>query len=160
MRGAGKRLSLSELLVGVVALGIVAGLAAPRLLRPQIAANESEAISMLRQLYRAEMRYAQGFPTSGFADDIAKLGPAANGAAPSPSHAGLSDFVERCAAQPCERAGYLFAVDQTSGAPVDTFRITAVPALPGKTGIRGFCASSAGALSYDPDGGKNCTHPI
>jgi len=160
MRGDGKRLSLAELLLGVAALGIVAVLAAPRLLRPQIATNESAAISTLREIYRAEMEYAQRFPTSGFAGDVAKLGPVAKAAAPSASHAGLLDFVERCAAQPCERAGYLFSVDQISGTPVDTFRITAVPAAPGKTGLRGFCASSAGAISYDPDGGKNCTHPI
>ena len=50
--------------------------------------------------------------------------------------------------------------DQTSGAPVDTFRITAVPAVPGKTGIRGFCLSSTGIVTYDPGGGKNCAHPI
>ena len=70
------------------------------------------------------------------------------------------DFVLHCAVQPCQKNGYLFAVDQASGATVDNFRITAVPAVPGKTGIRGFCLSSTGIVTYDPGGGKNCAHPI
>src|SRR5438477_9839129 len=126
MRGDGKRLSLAELLVGLAALGIVAGLAAPRFLRPRVAANEAAAVSMLRRrIYSAEMAYAQDFPTAGFADDIAKLGPTVSGIKQSPSRAGLLEFFPGCAAQPCERSGYLFAIDQTSGAPVDYIRIPA-----------------------------------
>src|SRR5204862_7852521 len=106
MRRDGKKLSVTELLVGFAALGVVAGLAAPRLLRPQIATNESEAISTLREIYRAEIRYAQSFPTSGFADDTVKLGggPARSGAASSSSRAGLLSFAGRCVMPPCERA--------------------------------------------------------
>ena len=160
MADAKARFSLADVLVVIAVLSVLAALALPVLLRGARAANESSAIGDLGSFYHAQMTYAQMFPARGFAGDIVKLGPA-RGAAPDPSTKGDAlDFVLHCAVQPCQKNGYLFAVDLTSGAPVDNFRITAVPAVPGKTGIRGFCLSSTGIVTYDPGGGKNCAHPI
>ena len=152
------RRNIADLSIGIVALTVVVALTLPPSLQGKWATNESSAIATLRSLHQAQMSYAQALPTRGFADDLVKLHPRLEAAA-SPGDEKLN-FLRNCAAQPCEISGYLFAIDQTSGTPVDTFRITAVPAMPGKTGIRGFCASSAGVISYDPEGGKTCSYAI
>jgi type IV pilus assembly protein PilA len=152
--------SLVELLIVIAVILILTALAVPQLLRARIAANESAAVAAVRSLHTAQLEYAQLYPTAGFADDISKLGPPANGMSSSPTHANLLDFVLGCAAQPCLKQGYMFSVDQVSGSPVDTFRITAVPAVPNNTGIRGFCGTLNGVISFDPAGGTNCTTPI
>ena len=160
MADAKARFSLADVLVVIAVISVLAALALPVLLRGARAANESSAIGDLRSFYHAQMTYAQMFPARGFADDIVNLAPVIRTATGISMAGGTLDFVLHCAIQPCQKNGYLFTVDQTSGAPVDTFRITAVPAVPGKTGIRGFCLSSTGIVTYDPGGGKNCAHPI
>ena len=160
MADAKARFSLADVLVVIAVLSVLAALALPVLLRGARAANESSAIGDLRSFYHAQMTYAQLFPARGFAGDIVNLAPVIRTAIGISMAGGTLDFVLHCAIQPCQKNGYLFAVDQTSGEPVDTFRITAVPAVPGKTGIRGFCLSSTGIVTYDPGGGKNCAHPI
>jgi len=160
MADAKARFSLADVLVVIAVISVLAALALPVLLRGARAANESSAIGDLRSFYHAQMTYAQTFPARGFAGDIVKLAPVIRTATGISMAGGTLDFVLHCAVQPCQKNGYLFTVDQTSGAPVDNFRITAVPAVPGKTGIRGFCLSSTGIVTYDPGGGKNCAHPI
>ena len=152
--------SLIELLVVIAIILILAALAIPQLLHAKISANEAAAVSAVRTLHTAELEYAQLFPASGFADDLAKLGPTSGGAPPTPANAGLVDFLLGCASQPCLRGGYLFQVDQTSGAPPDTFRVTAVPQAVGQTGLRGFCMSLAGSITYDPNGGRACSNTL
>ena len=160
MADAKARFSLADVLVVIAVLSVLTVLALPVLLRGERAANESSAIGDLRSFYHAQMTYAQMFPARGFAGDIVNLAPVIRTATGISMAGGTLDFVLLCAVQPCQKNGYLFTVDQTSGAPVDNFRITAVPAVPGKTGIRGFCLSSTGIVTYDPGGGKNCAHPI
>jgi prepilin-type N-terminal cleavage/methylation domain-containing protein len=153
--------SLIELLVVIAILLILAALAVPQLLRARISANEAAAVAEVRSVHTSELEYQQYYPQIGFADDISKLGPPADGTPPTPQHAGLLDFVLGCAQQPCIKSGYMFAVDQVSGAPViDTFRITSIPQSPGQSGMRGFCGSQSGIISYDPAGGKVCSNPI
>jgi len=149
-----------ELLVVIVVVLVLAVLLAHTLLHSIAPANEFSAISTVRSIQSAQLKYAQTYPALGFADTITKLGPAPPGTQPDPNHANLLDAVLACSTQPCARSGYLFAVDQTSGTPVTSFRITAVPVVPGKTGGRGFCVTGLGSISADPAGGKACSVPI
>src|SRR5438132_6647888 len=70
-----KGFSLIELLIVVAIILIIAAIAIPNLLRARIAANESSSVSSLRTINTAQVTYATGFPTVGFAPTIATLGP-------------------------------------------------------------------------------------
>jgi type IV pilus assembly protein PilA len=62
--------------------------------------------------------------------------------------------------------GYIFSIGNCTKVTVNntdritSFTITAVPATPGKTGDRGFCLDSGGAMKADPAGGTNCTQMV
>src|SRR5260370_19279612 len=143
-----------ELLVVIVVVLVLAVLLAHTLLHSIAPANEFSAISTVRSIESDQLKYAQTYPALGFADNVAKLGPPPPGAQPNSNHANLLDPVTACASQPCARSGYLFAVDQTSGTPVTSFRITAVPAVPGKTRRRGFFGTRFGSLWPHSSRGK------
>jgi type IV pilus assembly protein PilA len=152
--------SLIELLIVVAVILIIVAVAIPSLIRAKISANEASAVSSIRSIHSTETVYSLNYPSVGFADDIAKLGPLPPGTPATPAHAGLLDFVLGCAAQPCQKSGYSFAVDQTSGNPINFFRATGQPLTFQRTGVRGFCASTPGNVTADPNGGTNCTDPI
>jgi type IV pilus assembly protein PilA len=154
-----KRASIVDLVAASVVLLALAAFLAPRFVDKNIFANEASALSAVHSIHSAQLRYAQSYPTLGFADDVAKLGPPLSGA-PSPAKANVLDFPRECARQPCARSGYNFMIDQTGGAPINTFRIIAVPIAPGRTGNRGFCSSEPGVITADPAGGTNCSIPI
>ena len=149
-----------ELLIVVGIILVLAALAVPALLRAKISANEASAVSAVRSIHSAQLQYQNYYPTLGFADDIAKLGPPPTGTAPNPAQADLLDFVLGCASQPCAKSGYKFTIDQINGSPVTGFRITAVPVTPGRTGNRGFCSTEPGVITADPAGGTSCSVPI
>ncbi|HTD23368.1 MAG TPA: prepilin-type N-terminal cleavage/methylation domain-containing protein [Terriglobales bacterium] len=148
-----------ELLVVILLLLVLALLFTPIVDR-RIYANESSAVAAVHNIQSAQLKYAQTYPAIGFADNVAKLGAPPPGTQPNSNHANLLDPALACPNQPCARSGYLFAIDQTSGTPVTSFRITAVPVVPGKTGGRGFCVTGLGIISTDPAGGKACSVPI
>src|SRR5205807_7008719 len=66
--------SLIELLIVVAIILIIAAIAIPNLLRARIAANEASAVSAIRTINTAEVTYATGFPTTGYAAALANLG--------------------------------------------------------------------------------------
>lgn len=152
--------SLIELLIVVGIILVLAALAVPALLRAKISANEASAVSAVRTIHSAQLQYQNFYPAMGYADNIAKLGPPPTGTAPNPSQADLLDFVLGCGTQPCSKSGYNFTIDQVSGRPVTSFRITAVPVTPGRTGNRGFCSTEPGVITSDPAGGTTCSVPI
>jgi type IV pilus assembly protein PilA len=152
--------TLIELLIVVAVILTIAAIAIPLLLRAKISANEASAVAAVRSIHSAQQVYVREYPNVGYADDLAKLGPPPLGNPRSPNRANLLDLVVGCAAQPCLKSGYLLALDQISGNPVDSFRIRAVPQVFERTGVRGFCSSVPGVIIADPNGGSNCTDPI
>jgi type IV pilus assembly protein PilA len=62
--------------------------------------------------------------------------------------------------------GYIFNITNCTKVTVNntdrvtSYTLTAVPATPGKTGDRGFCIESGGAIKMDPTGGTNCTQMV
>lgn len=153
---------VGKLLVSILLLLILAVFVIPSLIpgHNRIYANEYDAVLNLHDIQSAQLKYAQTYPAVGFADRLAKLGPPPAGMQPDANHANLLSVLLTCPTEPCITAGYSLAMDQTSGTPVTSFRITAVPETPGRTGYRGFCATGLGKISADPEGGKNCSLPL
>ena len=152
--------SLIELLIVVAIILVIAAMSVPNLIKSRLAVNEASAVSSLRSINTAQTTYSISYPLAGYADNLAKLGAPAAGAPVSLNNAGLLDWVLGCAAQPCQKSGYTFAIVNPVGNPVSAYQTTGTPVTPGTTGIRGFCGSNASTISYDPNGGVNCTTQI
>jgi type IV pilus assembly protein PilA len=148
--------SLIELLIVVAIILVIAAIAIPQFLNSRMAANEASAVSSVHQINTAEASYRVAYSDVGYADNLAELGPPTSGN-PTSVHAGLIDWVLGCANQPCTKSGYLFAIANASGSPVDSYSITAVPSTIGQTGRRGFCGDRTNRLTVDSNGGTNCT---
>jgi len=151
--------SLIELLIVVAIILVIAAIAIPNFLRSKISANEAAAVSNVRTINTAETTYSITYPEVGYADELTKLSYASSGP-PTQNAAGLLDWVLGCATQPCTKTGYAFAISNTSGTPVVAYKVTAVPALQGQTGIRGFCSNQVPQMTYDQAGGTSCTSPL
>jgi type IV pilus assembly protein PilA len=153
--------SLIELLIVVSIILVIAAIAIPNLIRSRMRANEASAVSALRSINTAQGTYIINYASVGYADTLAKLGAPAGGGPVSVNNAGLLDWVLGCAAQPCGKSGYNFAIINTVGAPVvSSYEATAVPITLGSTGDRGFCTAQLTVVSMDPNGGTNCTQTL
>jgi type IV pilus assembly protein PilA len=148
--------SLIELLIVVAIILVIAAMAIPNFLRSKISANEASAVSSLRTVNTAQTTYLLTYPTVGYADQLTKLAFPPSGTAPNQNAAGLLDWVLGCTTQPCEKSGYRFAIGNPLGNPVNAYILTAVPANPGQTGVRGFCSDQVPTMSYDQSGGTAC----
>jgi type IV pilus assembly protein PilA len=149
--------SLIELLIVVAIILVLSAIAIPNLLRSRISANEASAVSSIRAIANAQVTYAATYPNLGFADNLTKLRIPAPGDPVTPAEAGMLDWVLGCAAQPCQKGGYNFAIAAVAGNPVNAFTSTGVPRVVGQTGHRGFCGDQLNRLRYDPAGGVACT---
>ncbi|MBI2681873.1 MAG: prepilin-type N-terminal cleavage/methylation domain-containing protein [Acidobacteriales bacterium] len=152
-----KGFSLIELLIVVAIILVIAAIAMPNLIRSRIAANEASAVYSLRAINTAQISYLSTYPTVGYADDLAKLGPPGSGTPPDQNKSGLVDDVLGCASQPCQKSGYKFEISGTSGTPISVYTLTGVPANVGASGTRGFCTDERGLVRFDPAGGTSCT---
>jgi prepilin-type N-terminal cleavage/methylation domain-containing protein len=120
-----KGFSLIELLIVVAIILIVAAIAIPNFLRSRVAANQSSAVASLHTLTTADISYASTYG-SGFAVNLAYLGPPAPGASSTSTAAGLIDSVLASGS----KSGYSFtyshgAVDSTGR--INTFAFSAAP---------------------------------
>ena len=149
--------SLIELLIVVTIILILASIAIPSLLRSRISANEASAVSTLRSINTAQTTYATAYPDVGYSDSLFKLSLPAPSQPSSSTAAGLVDWVLGCSSQPCQKSGYAFAIGNTTGTPVITYRVSGVPAALGQTGYRGFCTDQTFKVTVDAAGGSSCT---
>jgi prepilin-type N-terminal cleavage/methylation domain-containing protein len=149
-----KGFSLIELLIVVAIILIIAAIAIPNLLRSRIAANEASAVGSVRTINTAQATYSSTYPSVGFADSLAKLGPPAGTAAADSNTAGLVDNVLAAGT----KSGYSFTIGGTTGTPVVTYTSQAAPVSAGQTGQRAFCSDQSGVIKYDAGGsGSSCT---
>jgi prepilin-type N-terminal cleavage/methylation domain-containing protein len=161
-----KGFSLIELLIVVAIILIIAAIAIPNLLRSRMAANEASAVGSIRTINTAEVTYASTYPNVGFADTLTALGPDAAGVGGTSAHSGLIDIVLGCAAMPCVKSGYQFALLGVAGPPVATYTINGDPQTVGQTGQRHFCSDQSGVIRYDvtaaigANAGANCDPAI
>jgi len=106
------------------------------------AANESAAASTVRTLNTAEVTYATTYPTAGYADKLAKMGPSANPANCDASSACLIDAALACSAPWCMKYGYRFSiVSASAAAPFADYTVTATP-VDSTSGRKNFCANA------------------
>jgi len=148
--------SLIELLIVVAIILIIAAIAVPSLLKARIAANESSAVSSVRQIKTSEMLYASAYPAVGYAVQLADLG-GPEPCTPSSATACLvPDPLSGAGPGTQGKSGYVFSAvgSSASGGVNDTFVVGAAPLNPNVTGTRLFCTSNDNAMRADPGPGS------
>src|SRR5690348_13506278 len=136
-----KGFTLIELLIVVGVFLIITAIAIPSLLRSKIAANESSAVSTIRQISTAEISYHITYPAVGYAPDLPSLGGPAVGCSPTPANACILDSVISSG----NKNGYqFFAAGFAPGGvqPNTQFVSSSAPLTFNRTGIRNFCIAT------------------
>jgi hypothetical protein len=139
---------------GVIFVLILAAVLIPGQTVSQLARDEISAMESLRAVRGLELRYAAAHPSKGFTCDFALL----KTEAPSneeQARKGLpfSDSFN----------GYKFSL---TGCEVDSqgvavrYKATAVPLVPGKTGVRAFCTDQTGELRYGANESPESCRPL
>ena len=170
-RLGGGGMALAGLIMGYISIGlsllIVPAMVLPNVMRARISANESAAASTVRTLNTAQVTYSTTYPTSGYARDLATLGPGPNGGSCSDpayntaQHACLIDGIlgaPSCTAGNwCTKNGYRYSItsetrcpDQTEGSPdiVCNYVIMATPERGEITGRKSYCSTSDAVIRY------------
>lgn len=140
-----KGFSLIELLIVVAIILIIASIAIPNLLRSRMAANESAAAAMIRNLNNSEAIYWNTYGgTVGFANTLLKLSTATPC---DKTHACLVDELTGCVTEPCVKGGYEYSMSSTAGAePFFDYASTATPVAFGRSGSKNFCSTEDGVV--------------
>ena len=97
-----------------------------------LSANETAALSGLRQLLAAQTQYQQANPAAGYSCDVATLS--------------VNDV-----------SGYRTMIVGCKGSPVTSYKVTLTPIGMGSKGQRAFCADESGEVRYSDNGrGIDC----
>lgn len=144
-------MTLVELCIVIVILGILLTTAVAALAHARVAANESSAIAMLRTITKAQFAFANECGRGHYAGSLEQLGVARPGRDQSylGEDLGLSETPER--------NGYRFTVrpgadsesgfKDCNGSPTrTTFYASAVPVAAGRTGTRSFATSQSNGI--------------
>jgi type IV pilus assembly protein PilA len=151
--------TLVELLIVMSVILILMTLAIPAMQKTIKRANETSAITSLRDLNSMEGQYSSTYPQHGFACALTALGGKAGSGAPTPEAAQLinDDLASG------NKSGYTFTITNCAKTTVNnvdqynSYEITAVPNSVGHSGDRGYCTDENAQIHYDPKGGTNCT---
>lgn len=148
--------TLIELLIVVAIILIIAAIAIPNYLRSKMAANESAAVAHIRAVTTAATAYNVTW-SNGYPPDFPTLGGA--GVSASCTRALLLD--QDITTAPHLKSGYVFSYSGVGGRtrPVPGcvpgflgYLVTAVPSIPGSTGMRSFCSDLPGVIHFDLTG--------
>lgn len=157
--------TLIELLIVIAIIGVIAGIAIPQLLRARLSANEAQAIGDSRAVIAAQQTYAAS--NCGFFSDLINLcrnGGNCGGIGIPNYPAAAPEFLggDLGRTSPYIKTGYTrtFAeiVRATNPPPhcdpdsVLDYCYHTEPADVGRTGVRSFSATPAGAIYMDPSG--------
>jgi prepilin-type N-terminal cleavage/methylation domain-containing protein len=147
--------TLIELLIVVAVIGVVAGIAAPGLLRARMSSNEASAIGSLRTINSGQASYYSSCGKGGYATNLPDLY--------KPPTTGGTGFVSPdLNTSPSIKSGYSFdlakapgAIDVTASAsacnapaadPASSYITAAAPTTPGGSGTRYFASDNRGAI--------------
>jgi type IV pilus assembly protein PilA len=151
-----KGFSLIELLIVVSIILIIAAIAIPNLLRAKIAANESSAAASVRTIGTAQVSYTTSFPASGYAAQLAFLGPGATSSCPAAGPSAANACLLEKTLADGTKSGYNFTStgqNPVGGANTE-FWTTAVASSFNITGVKGFCSTDDNVVRYlTPDNG-------
>lgn len=151
-----------ELLIVISIIVILMLIAIPTANTIRKHTDEVSAQKSLQTLEQAQSMYATNYPVNGFACSLTALSGEATAGPPSPTAAQLINGQLATGI----KDGYIFNITNCQKVTVNNndritgYTITAVPATVGKTGDRGFCVESGGAIKADPAGGTNCTQMV
>lgn len=149
-----KGFTLAELLIAVTIVALLSAIVLPNLLRSRVAAEESAAVSSVREINKAEIAYQATYPAIGFSDTLAALGPTPGSPCTvgNRQHACLLDSRLANAGSPGQsRNGYWFAVTPTTTRPngvVTGYVVGSTIAVHDKTVVRDFCSTEDGVLHF------------
>lgn len=150
----GDGMALAGLIMGYISIAfipvilIIAAIAIPNVLRAKIAANESEAASVVRTLNTAQVTYQTTYPAKGYASDLETLGPGTSGVCGTPSQ-DAACLIEGQLATLNVKDGFRFSISATCGTEggCTDYVILASP-LSSQTGNRSFCSTSDAVIRY------------
>jgi type IV pilus assembly protein PilA len=154
--------TLMELLIVISIIVILMLIAIPTANTIRKHTDEVSAQKSLQTIEQAESMYATNYPTSGFACNLPALAGESSSGPPSPTAAQILSGQIATGI----KDGYIFNITNCQKVTVNntdritSYTLTAVPATVGKTGDRGFCVESGGAIRADPAGGSNCTQMV
>jgi prepilin-type N-terminal cleavage/methylation domain-containing protein len=148
--------TLIELLVVVGIIGIVAGIAAPALLRARMNSNETSAIGSIRIINTAQLDYSAACASGFFALTFPTLA-----VGPGGSQGFLSPDLTYAVVP--QKSGYVYTLaagisgiaglpDCNGAATTTAYYVTALPASVGTSGTRGFAGNNSGAIWQDVSG--------
>jgi type IV pilus assembly protein PilA len=144
MKRSPRGFSLIELLIVVAIILIIAAIAIPNLIRSRIAANQASAVASLRTLNTSEITYTSTF-NKGFSVDMASLAsPAAAGAVPTSTAAGLIDSVLASGT----KSGYSFIYSpgpSDSSGRINQYQLNAQP-ISSSTGTNFYYTDASGII--------------
>lgn len=154
--------TLMELLIVISIIVILMLIAIPTANTIKKHTDEVSAQKSLQTIEQAESMYATNYPTNGFACNLPALAGETTSGPPSPTAAQILSGQIATGI----KDGYIFNITNCQKVTVNNtdritgYTLTAVPATIGKTGDRGFCVESGGAIKADPAGGTNCTQMV
>jgi type II secretory pathway pseudopilin PulG len=128
---------------------IIAAIAIPNLLRARMAANESSAVHLVKEINTAEVMYRTAYPDVGFTCTLANLG-GNKSSAPSADQAQLLE--DRVTSG--EVHGYRLELRNcvNSEAEGHKYQLVAYPLVANQTGVRTFCSDESGVVRVDAGG--------
>ena len=128
---------------------IIAAIAIPNLLRARMAANESSAIHLVREINTAEVMYRTAYPDVGFTCTLSSLG-GNKSSAPSSEQAQLLE--DRVTSG--EVHGYRLELRNCANSEADghKYQVVAYPVVRNQTGMRAFCSDETAVVRVDASG--------
>ncbi len=153
--------TLIELLIVLAIMGTVAAMAAVRLDRARMSANEASAVGSLRAINSAQSTYASSCGAAGYAQSLEDLAKAP----PGSPHAFISPDLER---NGVIKSGYVIDVKPDTGATIvapasmvcnapaadamSSYFGSAVPASAGRSGQRTYATDKTSTIYFRDDG--------
>jgi len=128
---------------------IIAAIAIPNLLRARMAANESSAVHLVKEINTAEGMYRTAYPDVGFTCTLSNLG-GNKSSAPSSDQAQLLE--DRVTSG--EVHGYRLELRNCVNSEADghKYQVVAYPVVRHQTGVRTFCSDESGVVRVDAGG--------
>ncbi len=144
-------MTLIELCIVIVILGVLMTMAAALLMRARTAGNEASARGTLRTIHAGQIGFAGGCGNGGFASSLLTLSAPALGGGPGyvPAELGGGAIVERSGYRfrIQMNAGGAMGVDDCAARPTQTgYYASGVPVTLGNTGERSFAVNHGGEL--------------
>lgn len=129
---------------------VVAAVFIPHNIVSRIAHDEISAVVTLRKIASLQRQHSLLYPSKGFTCDPTQLGAIASSQEEARTALRTFDYYE----------GYRFALldcERDTNGIIKTYKATAAPLVPEKTGVRAFCEDETGELWYSVDGSaENC----